>query len=244
MADAAKRLSAVLLFAGKIVRIFLFGSFLLILLSGKKQLAGYSVDQAMVFYLTFNLVDTLSQLLLRGAYYFRPLVIKGNFDYYLSHPIDPLFSVLFSHTDFLDFILLWPILAVLIYSMMKLGSLNLVGFMIYVILIINGVLLAIAFHVIVLALAITTYEVDNTLMIYRDLSSLGRVPVDLYREPLRFLVTFILPVGIMVTFPVKALLGLLSPEVIFISVVVSIIFLVFSLGLWQRSLKLYSSASS
>lgn len=244
MADISKRFSAVFLLTGKIVRIVLFGSFLLILLSGKKQLAGYSVDQVAVFYLTFNLIDTVSQLLLRGTYYFRSLVLKGDLDYILAHPLNPLFSVLLSHTDILDFIMLWPILFALIYSILRLPSVNLFNYLVYSILVINGLLVAITFHIIVLSLAIVTYGVDNVLMIYRDLSSLARVPVDLYREPIRFIITFVLPVGIMITIPVKALLGLLSPWVVFLSFTTSVAFFFVSLRLWDHSLKSYSSASS
>lgn len=244
MADVTKRFSSILLLLGKTIRIILFGSFLFLLLSGKRQLAGYSIDEAIVFYLTFNLIDTLSQLLLRGTYYFRSLVIKGDLDYVLIHPLNPLFSVLFSHTDILDFIMLWPILFALVYSLLQLSVLTFTGFVLYLILIFNGIILAIAFHVLVLSMAITTYEVDNTLMIYRDLSSLGRVPVDLYREPLRFFITFVLPVGIMVTFPVKALIGLLNPLVIFISIVVTFVFFGLTIVFWDRALRSYSSASS
>ncbi|OGP08200.1 MAG: hypothetical protein A2048_10800 [Deltaproteobacteria bacterium GWA2_45_12] len=244
MADVTKRFSLILILLGKAIRIILFGLFLLLLLSGKKQLAGYSIDQATVFYLTFNLIDTLSQLLLRGTYYFRNLVIKGDLDYVLIHPLNPLFSVLFSHTDILDFIMLWPILFALIYSLGQLSVLTLIGFVLYLILIFNGLILAMAFHVLILSMAITTYEVDNTLMIYRDLSSLGRVPVDLYREPLRFFITFILPVGIMVTFPVKALIGLLNPFIIIISVFVTLVFFRMAIVFWDRALRSYSSASS
>lgn len=244
MGDVTKRFSLILLLLGKVTRIMLFGSFLFVLLSGRKQLAGYSIDQAIVFYLTFNLIDTLSQLLLRGTYYFRSLVIKGDLDYVLIHPLNPLFSVLFSHTDVLDFIMLWPILFALIYSLLQLSVLTLTGFVLYLILIFNGIILAIAFHVLVLSMAITTYEVDNTMMIYRDLSSLGRLPIDLYSEPLRFFITFVLPVGIMVTFPVKALIGLLNPFAIVVSIVVTALFFMISIFFWDKALRSYSSASS
>ncbi len=244
MADVTKRFSSILLLLGKAIRIILFGTFLLLLFSGKKQLAGYSIDQAIVFYLTFNLIDTLSQLLLRGTYYFRSLVIKGNLDYVLIHPLNPLFSVLFSHTDILDFIMIWPIFFALIYSLGQLSVLTSIGLVLYLILILNGLILAVAFHIFVLSMAITTYEVDNTLTIYRDLSSLGRVPVDLYREPLRFFITFVLPVGIMITFPVKALIGLLNPFIIVFSIVITLVFFRIALVFWDRALRSYSSASS
>lgn len=242
--DLSKRFSATLLLLGKGVRIILFGSFLLVVLSGSKNISGYTPPQALVFYLTFNLIDTLSQLFLRGSYYFRSLVLKGDLDYLLAHPINPLFSVLFSHTDVLDFIIFWPLLAVTVYSILGIPGFGLLSYLIYFTLVFNGLLIAAGFHILVISLAVTTYEVDNALMIYRDLSSLARVPVDLYREPIRFLITFVLPVGIMMTFPVKALFGLLSVQVILLTIVVSVMFFCFSIFIWNRSIKNYSSASS
>ena len=239
------RLGSVFLFLfGKIVRIAVFAVFLLLLFSGKRSLAGYSLDQALVFYLTFNLIDTITQLFLRGAYFFRRLVVAGDLDFILVRPLSPLLLVLFSHTDVLDFVVFWPILFFLARSLGHLPGLNPASLVLYVLLIFSGLLVAASFHILVISLAITTYEVDNALMIYRDLSSLGRVPIDLYREPLRFIFTFVLPIGIMMTFPVKALLGLLSPPVVVLSVFISLAFLAFSLRVWHRSLSLYVSASS
>ena len=140
--------------------------------------------------------------------------------------------------------MIWPIFFALIYTLGQLSVLTSIGLVLYLILILNGLILAVAFDIFVLSMAITTYEVDNTLTIYRDLSSLGRVPVDLYREPLRFFITFVLPVGIMITFPVKALIGLLNPLVIIISIVVTLVFFRLTIVFWDRALRSYSSASS
>ena len=144
----------------------------------------------------------------------------------------------------MDFIIFWPILFFLVKGILGLPNLEFLSLFLYLALVLNGLILAAVFHILVLATAITTYEVDNALMIYRDLSSLGRVPVDLYREPIRFLMTFVIPIGIMVTFPVKALMGLISWPFVLISFLVSALFLYLCLKFWNRSLKQYSSASS
>jgi len=244
MTDLTRFGSLIFFLLGKGVRILLFAFFLVILLTGKKIILGYSFDQVMIFYLTFNLIDGLSQLFLRGAYYFRRLVVSGSLDFILLRPLNSLFLVLFSHTDVLDFIMLGPIIFFLIYLFSRLPGLQTLNLVFYFLLVLSGLLIAISFHILVVSLAITTYEVDNSLMIYRDLSAVARVPVDLYREPLRFVFTFILPVGVMVTFPVKALLGLLSWPLILTSIVISVFFFIISLVVWKKSLKSYTSASS
>ena len=106
-----------------------------------------------------------------------------------------------------------------------------------------GLSIALSFHILVLSLGILTSE-NNAILVYRDLVGMGRVPVDIYAEPIRSLITFIFPVGIMMTFPAKALMGLLSWQPILYAVFFSIILFYSSLSAWRFALKNYSSASS
>ena len=41
------------------------------------------------FYLCFNVVDTIGQMLFREVYRFRPLIISGGFDMVLVKPLSP-----------------------------------------------------------------------------------------------------------------------------------------------------------
>ncbi len=113
--------------------------------------------------------------------------------------------------------------------------------MLFILLLLNGMVIATAFHIIVLALGILTTEVDHTIMIYRDLSRVGMFPVDIYHEPIRTFFTFVLPIGIMMTFPVKSLFGLLTMQFMIISVVVGASLMVFALLLWRSAIRKYQS---
>jgi ABC-2 type transport system permease protein len=114
----------------------------------------------------------------------------------------------------------------------------------YILLVLNGLIIAAAFHILALTLAITTTEIDHSIMIYRDLMSLGRFPVDIYKEPLKGIITYVIPVGIMMTFPAKALLGLLSWWGILLSFILGLFLIILSLKAWEKALTKYSSASS
>jgi ABC-2 type transport system permease protein len=95
-----------------------------------------------------------------------------------------------------------------------------------------------------LGFGILTTAVDNMIMLYRDLTQMGRFPIEIYHEPLRGILTFVIPVGIMMTFPTKALFGLLSIQGISIALALGLGLFVLSMKFWQYSLKQYSSASS
>jgi ABC-2 type transport system permease protein len=238
------RFGMVIFLLGKLLRFFFFLIFLLIILAKTKSIIGYSLWQVILFYGTYNLIDTLPQFLMREVYRFRVQVISGTFDYILVKPMSPLFRALFGGSDALDI----PILIIsggfIIYALQHLNNVTFISVIIYLALIINAFLIALAFHIFVVSMGILTTEVDNTIMLYRDLTQMGRFPIDIYQQPLRSLVTFIIPVGIMMTFPVKALLGLLSVNLMFLSFIIAIFLLVISLLFWKYSLKQYASASS
>lgn len=239
----SQRLSVAVFLIGKILRFMFFFGFLFFLLVGSKTLAGYSSNQVIFFYLTFTLVDVIAQFFFREVYRFRPLIVKGDFDYVLVKPMSALFRSLLGGADVIDFITIPPLLYAVIYYGIKLNP-TFPQTILYILLVLNGLLIAAAFHIIVLSLAIITLEIDHMVMIYRDLVSLGRLPVDIYKEPLKGFLTYLIPVGIMVTLPVKSLLGVASVWGVIIAFVVGVVAMFISLRFWNFALKKYSSASS
>ncbi len=238
------RFGASIFVIGKLLRFFLTLSFILLISTKTKVIVGYNLWQMVLFFATFNLIDVSAQFFFREVYRFRTQVIKGEFDYTLLSPISPLFRSLMGGTDILDLPILLISIILVVYSAEKLGNVNFTGVISYVLLLVNGFLIALSFHVFVLGMGIITTVVDNILWLYRDLTQMGRVPIDVYREPLRAIITFIVPVGIMMTFPGKALIGLLSVEGLITAFVVGISTFLLSLLFWKYSLRHYSSASS
>ena len=228
---------------GKILRFVFFFGFLYFLLLGTKTLAGYSSNQVIFFFLTFNIIDVISQFLFREVYRFRPMIINGDFDLVLAKPLNSLFRVLMGGADIIDLITIPPLIALTIYF----GSLlhpSFVSILYYLVLLLNGFLIAAAFHIIVLSFAIVTLEVDHTVMIYRDLTSLGRLPVDIYQQPLRAFLTYLVPVGIMITLPAKAMMGMMGVMGIVSAFSIGIFVVFIALRFWNYALNKFSSASS
>ncbi len=233
----------VVFLVGKVFRFIFFGAFIFFLVSGSKTLAGYSLNQALFFYLTFFLIDTVSQFLFREVYRFRPQIISGSFDLTLLKPMNPLFRILLGGADAIDLITLPPLIYLVFHYGLLLSpsSLNVIY---YVLLLFNGLLIATAFHIAVLALGIITLEIDHTVMIFRDLESLARFPVDIYKQPLQSILTYVLPIGIMITLPAKAMMGLVGFWGIALSFLGGIAAIYLSIKFWGAALKKYTSASS
>ncbi len=236
------RLIMVLFLLGKSIRIILFLIFLTYLFSKTQSVGGYTRSQIVFFYLSFNLIDTLSQFLFREVYRFRSLIISGSFDFVLLKPINPLIRVLLGGGDLMDLVMLFLLGGTTVYYGVTNLHPNLGSWIIFFLMIFAGLLIAAAFHIFVLGLGVITTSVDHLIMVYRDLTSLLRIPIDLYAEPIRSLLTFVIPLGIMITFPAKTLMGILSLPLIIYSFSFAFIFFYLSLVFWRWSLKEYQSA--
>lgn len=238
------RFGAVLFLIGKLIRFSFFMFFLLVITSRTQAIQGYTLWQVILFYLTFNLIDSVAQFFLREVYRFRNYIVSGDFDYLLTKPVPVLFRLLFGGSDVLDIPIILLSTGFIFVALSNIGALEVGNIVIYLLLLVNGFMIAVSFHILVLAIGVLTTEVDNTLWLFRDLTQMGRFPIDIYQNPLRSIITFIIPVGVMVTFPAKAAMGLLSFDAILISLIVGAIFLLVSIRFWKFSLKNYSSASS
>jgi ABC-2 type transport system permease protein len=238
-----QRVALIFFLAAKIIRFTFFIGFLYFLVLGTKGLAGYSANQAIFFFLIFNVVDVMAQFLFREVYRFRPKIVSGDFDLTLVKPTNALFVSLMGGADLIDLITIPPLFLAVIYV----GSLMDPTFsqtILFVLLAFNGLLIAAAFHIAVLAMGIITLEIDHTVMIYRDLTSFGRFPVDIYRQPLRGILTYLIPVGIMITFPARALMGLMSVGGVVLSLAFGVFAIFMALVFWNYALTKYTSASS
>jgi len=228
---------------GKTIRFIFFGAFLFFLIKGVDNLAGYSLNQTIFFFLTFNLIDVIAQFFFREVYRFRPLVVSGGFDLILTKPMNALFRVLVGGADIIDLVTIPPLIVAVIWMGGQLNP-SAIHVLMFIVLIINSLMIATAFHIAIMALGIITFEIDHTIMIYRDLVNLGRFPIDIYRQPLQGVLTYLIPVGVMITLPAKTLMGLISVSGITVSLLLGIFSVFVSIRFWRFALTKYSSASS
>lgn len=239
--NMGQRAGALMFILGKFIR---FGTFyyLLVLIGDRvDQISGYSLNQMIAFFLFFNLFDLIGQMFFRGIYFFRSQIVSGEFDFKLTKPISPLFQALTRQTDILDLPLLFFVLILLGTHALTQPLGNLAAF---IFLFLNGLVIVAGVHIFVAALGIITTEVDHTIMIYRDLSSMARFPIDIYPTIIRSFLTFVVPIAIAYTIPAKAFMGLISLQTFIFSLFISLFFFFLSLLFWRFALTKYSSASS
>lgn len=232
-------------FLGKFIR---FGFFILLIFTifnYTDSLVGYDKHQALLFFLTFNLLDVAAQAFFRGIYKFKDDIKTGNFDYVLSKPVNSLFYSMSRLTDVIDLIFLIPIAGLIIWILpLALPDLSFLDVLAYLIFFALGMLVVLALHILSAAITIVAVENENTIWVYREAMTIGRFPPEVFSPTIQAFFTFVIPVIIICAFPVKAFLGILSVKMMLLAVIIALIFLLASLMLWKAALRHYSSASS
>ncbi|PJE62438.1 hypothetical protein COU88_05015 [Candidatus Roizmanbacteria bacterium CG10_big_fil_rev_8_21_14_0_10_39_6] len=237
----AQPLSVFLFVVAKIIRFALFFFFIHYLLSKTRMLVGYTLTETLLFFLTFSLIDGIAQLLFREVYRFRPLVTEGTLDLVLTKPYHPFLQILIGGIDILDVVMVCIYGVFALYFLRQIDSSYSLSLVVYILLIVNALIIAAAAHICILALGLISSEIDNALSLFRDITRLGSLPIDIYSEPIRTILNTVVPVGVMMSFPVKGYLGLLSIQSLVYSLLLGTVLLWTSLYMWRRALVHYQS---
>jgi len=237
--------SGLLFIVGKLVRFFLFFLFVYSVMSASNRLMGYTDKQVVVFFLIFIILDALIQVIYRGIYNFRPLIVSGNFDLDLLHPLPSYYRPIFGVTDILDIITTIPFVGYFIWYIIGNGlSVSWSNLLLFLLLSANALLLAFAVNLIIAAVGLLTTEIDHLTSVYRDLEAMARFPTDIYNKGIQYLITYVIPIVILINIPAKAFLGLLVWPDLLLAFGVTAVFLLLAIRLWRFGLSKYSSASS
>lgn len=242
---ANSRGAAVLFILSKLFRLATAFLFVYVIVGQAKMLAGYTLSQAIFILALFNWISTSTQLFFRGVYMFRDRVSNGTFDFYLLNPLNELFYSLFSYTDPLDLILMFPYTGIVIWAWVATDApFTILSILLLIFCIFLISVIVFSLHVCIIAIGVMYLEVDNTIMLYRDLEKMAAFPVDIYGKYLGSALTYVLPFALLATVPAKLIFGMLNPAILTIFTVIAILYLYLSLKFWNHALKSYSSASS
>ena len=94
------------------------------------------------------------------------------------------------------------------------------------------------------SLAFWFVRIDNFGEIFYAFYETGRFPVTVYRPWLRLILTYVVPIAFLTTFPAATLLGKVSPYLVAGSVGIAALLFVASHRFWNYAVRFYSSASS
>lgn len=217
---------------------------IVILTTKTPQVFGWKREEILLLTAGFSiLVGIFHMLFSRNFEKVSELIHFGQFDTLLTKPSDAQFLM---STRYINYTSLFRILAGIImleflvykYSIVVTFT-SILGF---VVLLLVGLVIDYSMWLLVITTTIWFTRLSNLPDFMYSFTSVGRFPQEIYKETMGYLFLFFLPLTLIITIPVKALLGrALLGEVLLIILFALALFLI-SRKFWLFALKHYTSA--
>jgi ABC-2 type transport system permease protein len=207
---------------------------------------GWSRDEMWVLYGTFVILESLCYGLLGpNMWRFSSAVRDGSLDLALTKPVNTQFFVSTRYIDLNGVLNSIVGIALLLVGLHKVGRQPaLLDWGLWLALLVCGMLLAYCVWFFCVTWSIWAVKLEGIAVIFDPMMQMARFPVQVYPVRVQALLTFVLPVAFLTTFPAQALLGHARGEILLIAIGLSAAALWLTHRFFNFALKFYGSASS
>ncbi|MCP1225300.1 ABC transporter permease [Sebaldella sp. S0638] len=215
--------------------------------SNTDSIGSFQRGDMIIFIGTFSLINAINMTIFFFGTYDIPRKIRdGELDYYITKPVNPLFRMTFENINPGSFPLIIVSGFIIFYGILVLDlNVSVAGIVIYMIWVLMMTLLWYDISIILRTVSFFTISSTVTEQLEENFLSLNMKLLGVaYKGIFRVLFYFVLPYGIMATFPTQYLTGTLSWMGMIYGAVLICGFTLFMLWFWKAGLRNYKSASS
>lgn len=213
---------------------------------GRPPVGGWTYESALVVVGFFTLLrgvldGAVNPSLLSVVQQIR----EGTLDFVLLKPADAQFLV--STTKFEVFRMLDALagLGLVTFAFVRLGRApSAAGVLTALVMLVAATVVLYSIWILVIAAAFWVVRVDNLAYLFDSIFDFARWPVSVFKGIWKFVFTFVIPLGVMTTYPAEALLGALATETAVASILGATALAVAARAVWTRAIGHYTSASS
>ncbi len=218
----------------------------LILFTYTEMMNGWTLGQMVVLLGVYYIVQGAEELVMQPSFQkFMQHVRDGTLDFILLKPVSSQFMVSFRHFQTVQTL---QVLLGLVITGLGLAQLaatvTVASAVTFAFTLACGIVLIYALLLVLSTLAFWFVRVDNILAIFWAFIDAGRFPIDIYPGWLRITMSTVIPVGIAVTVPAKAIAGLVDVQTVALIFLATAVAWMVSRAFWKRGLRAYTGASA
>lgn len=229
-----------------LIGIFLVILFIEIIFSQTPLIQGWSKYELLFLVGFYRIVFNIFYVFFIKSIDMFPGYIKtGELDMLLTKPVNSQFFVSFRHARIYELGQLIPSLFLLGYAIINLElGISYETLFLYLIGTLTGLTIIYCLYFALATLAIWLIDMEAMVEFQYATSQISSYPVDIFGRTAGMLLTYIIPIAFVVTFPVKVLLDKTSEVYILFGVILAVTLFVITNWFWNFALKHYTSASS
>lgn len=217
-----------------------------IIFSNTETLGGWGFGELLALLGIFKIVHTMMMTLVwPNTEKFNQSIRDGSMDYTILQPVSSMFLVTFSRINIWRF---WDIpvaVTLIVIGINRAGDVTTpLSILYFLLLIACGAVVIYSLWIVMIAFTFYFTKFDNNVTLLQALLDAGRYPVSVYPPWLQVIVTFIIPIAIATTIPVRGLRQDLGQWQVLMFVGIAIASFLVASQIWKFGLKKYSGASS
>ena len=210
------------------------------------DLGGWNQEQVMVFVASYLVADAIQMTIFANNVWVIPTMInRGDLDYYLVRPVSSLFFMGLRDIAVSSLINLICAFSILLWALSAYaGPLGIMQLCVFALTLINGAFIYFLIGLVFVLPSFWTHSARGFTHAFFATNQLFEKPYTIFRGLTRVLLTTALPYSLMASFPARIIFEGISLEVLLhLTLVTSLLFAAIVV-LWNRGLRVYSSASS
>ncbi|MBI4673004.1 MAG: ABC-2 family transporter protein [Chloroflexi bacterium] len=212
----------------------------------RAEIGGWTYYQVLIVLGLFSIFTGVMEA------FFRPNITQmieqvrdGTFDFVLVKPVNAQFYSSFHSLTMWRIVDVFAGAAVIVYALNALGRVPAASeFFAFVLLLLIALILVYCIWLAMMTMSFWFVKVDNLAELFYSFYEAARFPITVYSGLLRGLLTFVIPIAFITTFPAAALIGLLDANELLIGLALAALLLFATNRLWNFAIRSYASASS
>ncbi|MDO8429043.1 MAG: ABC-2 family transporter protein [Candidatus Daviesbacteria bacterium] len=220
--------------------------FIEIIFSFTSNIGGWTKYEVLLLTGLFRIITSVFMFLCQRGIYDIPELIKGGYlDLILVSPVNSQFYLSFRRSKPYEILSAPAGIFLIIYSLSKLNlTFSILDFLLLFIGLLMGIIILYSIYFMLATIAIWLIQVSALSNLYHIIVQPLSIPTDILGKGVSFVLTFIIPLGVVLTVPLQVFLHKISASSVFISVIFAVLFLYLSTRFWKFALRHYTSASS
>jgi len=210
------------------------------------EIGGWTYYQVLVVLGLFSMFTGIMEAL------FRPNITSmieqvrdGTFDFVLVKPVNSQFYSSFHALTVWRLVDVAAGAAVIVFALNRMGVVPTTQELLaFVALLLVALVIVYCIWLAMMTMSFWFVKVDNFAELFYSFYETARFPVTAYGSILRGVLTFMIPIAFITTFPAAALVGLLEPWTVVVGTVFALVLLFATNRLWRFAIRSYASASS
>ena len=211
-----------------------------------EALGGWTYEQALIIVALSTIIEGAIQLILQpNVARIVQMVREGTMDFVLTKPVNSQFLATLRYARYSGLADIAAGVGIMLFALGRAGyAPGAAAIAQFALMFAAALVIVYSIWLLMATLSFWFVKIDNLTELFRALFDTARFPVSTFPGLVRILLTFVLPIAFMTTFPAQAVLGRLDAAMTIVAVMLAGLLFAFSAWFWRRAVLSYSSASS